>query len=367
MHLRDYTDFETRLAALNVFHMELGIERTEKALKALNLLPLPFANAQIVGTNGKGSTAHFLAAIAEAHGHKTGLFTSPHFVSPRERILINGVMLSEEYWVSLGERVWSATEGLTWFESLCLMAILAFTEQGVDFAVTEAGLGGRFDATTAMPADVVCFTPIGRDHLHVLGPELCDIVVDKAAALRAGMPAVTAEQSPLVLQYLTDASRRMDALLLPADENALPVGLRLRLAGRHQQRNAALAASAWTAAASARSWPIREDALRRGLENAFVPGRLQSVPAGERHPHLLLDGAHNAPACEMLRDALKQPPVKPCALIFSCMADKELEAMLPPLLSVAGDAPFLFRRWRTTRGRPRRSISQIVSVPPPKA
>jgi dihydrofolate synthase/folylpolyglutamate synthase len=218
------------------------------------------------------------------------------------------------------------------------MAVLAFTEHRVEFAVTEAGLGGRFDATTALPADTVCFTPIGRDHLHVLGPELRDISADKAAALRAGALAVTAEQTPLVLQCLTGASRRVAAPLLPADESLLPAGLRLRLAGPHQQRNAALAATAWTSTAGAHDWPMREDALRKGLENAFLPGRLQSVPANGRHPHLLLDGAHNAPAWESLRDALKQRAIRPCALIFSCMADKELEAVIPPLLAVAGSA-----------------------------
>ncbi|MDR2695925.1 MAG: bifunctional folylpolyglutamate synthase/dihydrofolate synthase, partial [Deltaproteobacteria bacterium] len=169
MHITSYQDVLAHLDTLGMFHMDLRLERMERGLRALGLLSPPYAVAQVLGTNGKGSTASFLASLGKAHGIKTGLFTSPHLISPRERIRINGEMLSEERWVELARRVLPAVPEHTWFECVCLMAVLAFAEEGVGLAVMEAGLGGRSDATSALPANLTCFTPIGYDHMDVLG------------------------------------------------------------------------------------------------------------------------------------------------------------------------------------------------------
>ena len=325
-----------------MFHMDFRLERMERGLRALDLDTPSYAVVQIVGTNGKGSTSSFLASLGKAHGIKTGLFTSPHMISPRERIRINGETLSEERWVELARRVFPAAPDLTWFECVCLMAVLAFAEENVQLAVMEAGLGGRFDATTALPANLTCFTPIGYDHMDVLGADLRDIARDKAAAMRPNVPAITARQEPEVLAWLLDAGCRIGSRLSRAEEIcAIPQDWKLGLRGRHQFENATLALAAWMELARRNDWPIRDDLVRAGLENAFIAGRLQSIPASRALPDMLLDGAHNTHAFAALREALRTLGIRPCAVIFSCLADKDLEGIVPLALDLAMGAPLL--------------------------
>ncbi|MDR0466521.1 MAG: bifunctional folylpolyglutamate synthase/dihydrofolate synthase [Deltaproteobacteria bacterium] len=340
MSMTSYREVLARLDALGMFHMDLQLERMDRGLRALDLLSPPYAVVQIAGTNGKGSTSSFLASLGRAHGVRTGLFTSPHMASPRERIRINGETLSEEHWVRLARRVFSAVPELTYFECVCLMAVLAFAEENVQLAVMEAGLGGRFDATTALPADLTCFTSIGFDHMNVLGPGLLDIARDKAAAMRPNVPAITVRQVPEVQACLMAAGSRIGAPLLRAEEvRALPRDWRLGLRGAHQLENAGLALAAWTELARQYSWPARDDLAREGLESAFIPGRLQSIPASRVHPDLLLDGAHNAPAFAALGKALREMDIRPRALVFSCLADKDLNGIVPLALDLAVGAP----------------------------
>ena len=342
MHITSYRDLLAHLDTRGMFHMDLGLDRMEQGLRALDLLSPPYAVAQILGTNGKGSTASFLASLGKAHGITTGLFTSPHMLSPRERIRINGTMLSEERWVECARRVLPAVPGLTYFECVCLMAALAFAEEGVQLAVMEAGLGGRVDATSALPADLVCFTPIGYDHTDVLGNSLQSITRDKAAAMRSNTPAITVRQSPEVMRCLLDSSRRIESPLLRAEEICtLPPGWKLGLQGAHQYANATLALAAWLELARLRNWPTCEVRVRAGLENTFIAGRLQRIPASTSLPDLLLDGAHNTHALAALREALPALGMAPRAVIFSCLADKDLEGMVPLVLDLAMGAPLL--------------------------
>jgi dihydrofolate synthase/folylpolyglutamate synthase len=339
MRITSYQDALAHLDARGMFHMDLRLDRMERGLRALDMCSPPYVAAQIVGTNGKGSTSSFLASLGKAHGISTGLFTSPHMISPRERIRINGEMLSEERWTDLARRVLPALPDLTWFECVCLMAVLAFTEENVQLAVMEAGLGGRFDATTVLPADLICFTPIGYDHMDVLGSSLRDIASDKAAAMRCNVPAVTARQDPEVLACLLDAGRRIGSRLLQAEDIAIPLDWKLGLRGAHQRANAALALAAWRELAGRHNWPLCDALAREGLEQAFIAGRLQSIPAHGALPHLLLDGAHNTPAFAALGAALRELGIRPCAVIFSCLADKDLDGIARQALDLAMDAP----------------------------
>ena len=202
MRFHSFDDVQDHLDALGLFHMDFGLDRMRNALDALGLLTPPFVTVQIVGTNGKGSTSTFLSCVARAHGLKVGLYTSPHFVTPRERIRINGTMLPADRWPVLADRVMEAAPNLTYFEFLTALGLLAFAEAGVDLVVMEAGLGGHYDATTAMPVQAVCFTPIGMDHEKILGPTLTDIASDKSQAMRPGVPAFTAPQEAEALDCL---------------------------------------------------------------------------------------------------------------------------------------------------------------------
>ena len=340
MPITSYQDLLAHFDTLGMFHMDLRLERMARGLRALDLPSPSYVVAQIVGTNGKGSTSSFLAALGKAHGIKTGLFTSPQMLSPRERIRINGEMLSEERWVELARQVLPATPELTYFECLCLMAVLAFAEAGVQLAVMEAGLGGRLDATSALSAHLTCFTPIGYDHMDVLGHSLQDIARDKAAAMRRNTPAVTARQRPEVLACLLDVSHRIENPLSQAEEScSIPQDWKLGLQGAHQFDNATLALAAWRELARRHNWPAQEVRVREGLKNAFIAGRLQSIPASRTLPDMLLDGAHNTHAFAALRDALRELGIRPRAVIFSCLADKDLDGMAPLALDVAMGAP----------------------------
>ena len=180
------------LDGLGFFHMDLSLTRMETALSRLGLSRPPFVVAQIVGTNGKGSTSAFLDSLSRAHGCRTGLYTSPHFLSPCERIRIDGVPLQEDLWPELATEVYAARPDLTYFEFLTVLAILAFARQGVQLAVMEAGLGGAHDATTALASDLTCFAPVAMDHAAILGPTLRDIALEKCGAIRPRVPVVSA-------------------------------------------------------------------------------------------------------------------------------------------------------------------------------
>lgn len=221
------------LDGLGFFHMDLSLTRMETALSRLGLSRPPFVVAQIVGTNGKGSTSAFLDSLSRAHGCRTGLYTSPHFLSPCERIRIDGVPLQEDLWPGLATEVYAARPDLTYFEFLTVLAILAFARQGVQLAVMEAGLGGAHDATTALASDLTCFAPVAMDHAAILGPTLRDIALDKCGAIRPRVPVVSAPQFPAAEEVLRRQAERLAAPLHIVEP--LPGNMPLGLAGPHQR------------------------------------------------------------------------------------------------------------------------------------
>lgn len=350
--LPDYAAFEAYLESLGLFHMELGPGRMHAALAGLSLTTLPHLAVQVVGTNGKGSTGAFLAALLAAHGLPTGLYLSPHFRTVRERILMTGKPLAEADWLAAARAVLAATapggeQGqLTYFELLTAMAAWLFTKQDAEAAVYEAGLGGAGDATTALTRDLILFTSIGLDHAAVIGPTLADIARDKALAMVAGGVAVTGPQPPEAMAVLRREADRLGARLREAGKLAAydPVHhkavlrgqkhleiphVKLRLAGPHQARNATLALAGFALAAEVLGIVPDPDAIRRALAETFIPGRLHLLRLPEMTASLLLDCAHNVPALTALTEALASLAIKPAAMIFTCLADKDLEAMAP--------------------------------------
>ena len=336
---KDFKEFSAHLDGLGLFRMDLTLGRMQAFARALSPAPNRAA-VQVVGTNGKGSTATFLAAVAQAHGLRTGLYTSPHLARFRERLLLDGEMLSEQDWTDLANALERSAPGLdlTYFELLTALAALAFGQAGTELAVYEAGLGGTWDATTALPVDLTLFTPMGLDHEAILGPGLACIARDKAGAMRPNGLAVTGPQEPEVLEILADRAREIGAELHHAADLAeLPLANNLGLSGPHQQENARLALAAWRLVARKRGWKADAQAETRGLARAFIPGRLQSV---DFDPPLLLDGAHNEPALIALARALDALGLRPAGLIFACLKDKDLPAMLP-LVQGLTDGPIL--------------------------
>lgn len=354
--LSTYADVLAHLDGLGLFHMDMGLGRMEGALRALGVSRLPCPVVQVVGTNGKGSTASFLQSLGMAHGFRTGLFTSPHFLSPAERIRMDRRNLPEAAWPDLAQRAVAAEPGLTYFELLTIMAALAFQDAEPDLLIFEAGLGGRHDATTALPADLVCFAPIDLDHQAVLGPDIATIAADKADALRPGMfAAVSAPQPDEALDTLRRRALGLGLPLYTADSGPdsgeilpplalLPDDAELGLAGPHQRVNAQTALLAWTLLCRRQGWRTDERTIRRGLAEAFIPGRLHKVPARGGFPPFLLDGAHNPHGMSALARALPGLPAPdnaPCAVIFSCLADKHPEEMAPLVRGLAPGRPLL--------------------------
>jgi dihydrofolate synthase/folylpolyglutamate synthase len=363
-HTLSCSDFLARLDGLGLFHMDLTLDRMA-AFVARHGQPR-FPVLHVVGTNGKGSTATILAELLTAHGLRVGLSVSPHFVSVRERILVAWAMLSEDTWARLGARVFEEADGLglTYFEVLTVLALLAFEDAGVDVAVMEAGLGGRFDATNVLNPALTVFTPIGMDHMNVLGGTLEEIAMDKAGAMRSAGLAVSAPQEPAAWRVLRDTAREIGSEFIAAAEvlyysrangRVQPgplasrgkkrfvrpmTGLWLALPGLHQELNARTALAAFHVWADSLRLPVNEDACRQAFARAFIPGRMQLVNEAPGLPRqLILDGGHNAHGLAALGAALEAEDLRPAAVVFGCLRDKPLSDMLPLVRGIAGEAP----------------------------
>mgnify|MGYP000457599292 FL=1 len=359
-----YEDVLRHLDSLGMFHMDMGLGRMERSLRELGLTKFRCPAVQVVGTNGKGSTSVFLQSIALAHGMNVGLYTSPHFVWPEERIQLNHTMLPRRVWPALADSAVEVEKDLTYFELLTVMAAEAFQTSESDLMIFEAGLGGRYDATTSLPVDMVCFAPIGMDHMNVLGDTLAAIADDKSDALRAGVSlAVSAPQQEEARSILLskaeargiplcscpapegcDGTRAGKALweCLPDDLKAcsvLPEDVTLGLRGAHQRMNAQTAVLAWVMLCQRFHWKTDAHTIARGLSRAFIPGRLQFAPAGEGHPAMWLDGAHNPHGMTALLNAVEgmSENERPGAVVFSCLADKQPEKLTALVKKLAGD------------------------------
>lgn len=348
-HFKDYSQLLEYMDRLGLFHMDLSLTRMETFWAARGLPELPVVH--VVGTNGKGSTSTFFGSIARAHGLKVGQFTSPHFVSMRERVQVNRAMLSREKWVAFANEVVTTPGGeeLTYFEFQTCLAMIAFQEEQVDVAVMEAGLGGRYDATNVFRPELTLYTPIGMDHEKVLGDNLSAIARDKAGALHQGSCGVTGPQEPDALLELENRADEVGARLMYAIDMAEPVrSVKLGLAGIHQSSNANLALAGWRWFAAGNGMKSESDKEVFGLETAFLPGRFQRVSVAGQD--VILDGAHNSHAFEALKAALASAGVRPGCVIFTCLEDKCLDSMVSQIRELT-DGPILVPAMESQRAR----------------
>jgi len=341
--------------------MKLGLRNSELLLAALGKPQASVRSVQIAGTNGKDSTAVMLDSICRAAGIKTGLYTSPHLTSITERILINGVPISEDEFATLVTFVRETSELLvtretiealpTFFEQVTAAALLAFAPARVNLALLETGLGGRLDATTAAGAEIVALTPIAMDHEQYLGNTIEEIAAEKAAIIRPGVRAVIAEQDPRALQVILDRcaetnvepveSARIGSRAEASAEGRFCVTFQtnqhvydrlwLGLLGQHQSQNAATVISL-AEILNESGYQISQQAIREGIESARHPGRLELIPGA---PGYLLDGAHNPAGALALRKYLDDYARRPLTIIFGAMRDKQLDQMAGILFPVA--------------------------------
>lgn len=359
----NWPELQNWIEAKGLFHMELGLKRMKDALEAMNIKPLPIV--QVLGTNGKGSTSVFLASLAQAHDLKCGLFISPHFISIKERILINGGQINDADWLKAANCLYETIDAgaLTYFEFLTLLALWLFSNLGVKLAVFEAGLGGRNDATSALPILCHVFTSIAMDHAAIIGPKLSDIAKDKADAIQPASAVISIEQFPSVKAILVARCQMQQATLQFAQSSQFSNLANLRNAAAFQKKNASLALAAWKKLAfHLNIFPIRSLCLQ-ALQDAKLPGRMQFAPSCADRPALILDGGHNPHAMLNLIDSL---PLKPKTIIFSALKDKHWQAEASMLARAFQGIKFLCPQLQNERAENANHIADHIDNLPYK-
>jgi len=349
---------EEYLLGLELFGMRFGLDRMRKLMTVLGLPQRRFESIHVVGTNGKSSTTRFCAAILERHGLRSGSFTSPHLRSFRERIEVGERAVSETDFAAavqrtahaaeLVNRTVAADERVTQFEALTAAAYDELARRGVEVAVIEAGLGGRFDATNVIPSRVQVLTGVGLEHTRWLGPTLSDIAAEKLAVVRDRATLVIGSLDPESRAVAERVVTERRARLVDAGARRPPgeLGVVLLAPGEFQRRNFALAAAA---ARAFLGRPLERAALERAAAETYVPGRLDVV--GDR-PLTVYDGAHNPSGTAALVEALGEVlgARRPRVAVLGILEDKDAAGMLNVVLPHVERVVF-------TRSRNPRSLS----------
>ena len=346
-----YLSAVTFLYRLQQHGIKLGLETMTVLMGRLGMPQTKYRTLHIAGTNGKGSTAAMTAAILQAAGYRVGLYTSPHLVEFRERIRVNGEMIAESQVTQLTEQLQSVCQPdlfPTFFEYTTAMAFQHFADSGVDVAVLEVGLGGRFDATNVVTPLACAVTTISLDHQEYLGTTISSIAFEKAGIIKQGVPVVLGRLDADAWQTIQQVAQERQAPVFRLHEDfrtegegpaqfsyrglgAQYDGLTCALEGRHQLDNAACAL-ALLEAASPQGIAVTAEAVRAGLHVVDWAGRLEVV---DHRPTILLDGAHNPAAAKVLADYLTQSarshPVRPVVLVLGMMRDKDHQGFVEPL------------------------------------
>ena len=335
--------------------IEPSLDRISMLLDFLGAPQRRYRSIHLTGTNGKTSTARLVEALLAASGQHTGRLTSPHLTTIRERIAVAGRPIGEAAFVDAWRQVAFQAEcvdavmehPLSFFEMTVAMGYLAFAQDDVDVAVVEVGMGGRWDATNVIEAEVAVILPVALDHTDYLGPTTVDIAREKAGVVKPGSVVVSAEQSPEVLEVLRDRADSVGARLLvlgssfsvldrrPVDDgqvltvrgvHGVYTDVHLGLRGRHQADNAACAL---VAAEALFGRALDPAAVCRALASVRSPGRLDVRPG---RPPVVLDAAHNPHGAQALVEALAEiAPDQRRYAVVAVMADKDVDGLLRTL------------------------------------
>jgi dihydrofolate synthase/folylpolyglutamate synthase len=332
-----------------------------RVVRLLTLLGNPhqrFHSVHVAGTKGKGSTSAMIASILSEAGHRAGLYTSPHLHTFRERIRLDGEMISADSVAALTERLQplvAQVPDLTTFEIITALGFEYFAQSAVDVAVLEVGLGGRLDATNVVTPLVAVITPISFDHMQYLGHTLTAIATEKAGIIKPGVPVVSAPQPKEALAVIEATCRKRGSPLTVADRvwtrqmeevtlhgqvfstrrgNGKWSTYHLPLLGNHQLVNAVTALTTIDVLRR-QGIDISAEAIANGLANVRWPGRLEIMG---RHPWVVVDGAHNGDSAQKLAVAL--PALfshRRMILVYGAMAGHSVPDMLAALLPIADE------------------------------
>jgi len=359
-YILSFTDYE-KMPGIAYTSANYDLRRMEKLLQPLGNPHLGTRTVHIAGTKGKGSTAAMITQTLISAGYRTGLFTSPHLHTLRERIRIDGAMISEADFAALVTELKPIVESvnkqaafgeLTTFEILTAVVFAYFKKNRVDFQVLEVGLGGRLDATNVVKPDICIITSLSLDHTEILGDSVAKIAAEKAGIIKPGCIVVNAPQVDEAAQVIKQVCHQQRADLIQLGQDVtwhktsgdlhgqtLTVftksghyDLTIPLLGDHQLENAATAVAATEALVSLGT-SISSQNIAQGLSQVSWPGRLQIL---NREPTVVVDGAHNAYSMSKLVEAVKEYfDYKRCFVIFGTSCDKDISGMVQELESLS--------------------------------
>lgn len=383
----DYSQSLSQLLSLGheLRGVKFDLEAIRKIAQALGNPHRQYPSVLIAGTNGKGSTASFLASILEEAGYRTGLYTSPHLVRPNERIRISGQDINEDDFAEAYTTVRKCVDKLiaqselphlpSFFETLTAMAFQYFATSKIGFAVLEVGMGGRLDATNIVEPRVSIITNISFDHMDFLGHTLAAIAGEKAGIIKAGTPVISGVKEPEAAEVIRRRAAELHAPWVEALESARALGpashncrytfqvlagsegllnIDLPLAGKFQMQNASAAILA-ASELRRQGFAVSGDNIIQGIRNTSWPGRLEPIL---RDPLVLLDGAHNPDAArsiaQFVREELAGRPVK---MVYASMRDKAIGEIGELLFPLAEEV------WVTQTGQARAaSPEEIMNI-----
>ncbi len=392
----DYASAKASLDRLNFSGIKLGLERTVALLRHIGDPQNEYPVIHVAGTNGKGSTCAMLAHSLRAAGFTTGLFTSPHLVTFRERIEINGKIISQnracDMIVKINHAVKSCGVELTYFEFMTAMAFLYFKEEKVDIAIIEVGMGGRFDSTNVVNSTVTVITSIALDHQAHLGKTVEAVAMEKCGIIKPGRPVVSGVRDKRIAKLIKEQAMEMEAPFFCIEEDftcrrtgSFETGekfsfnssdgaihdITLELVGLQQIGNAAVAVKTLQLLRE-NCIEVNETAIRKGFNHLLIPGRFEKV---KKDPVIILDGAHNPDACSALgASLLERYGEKRVDFIFGAMADKDYEQMINNLSPLAksftfhapevprAENPDALMMAQTGKNIPTRSIREMADV-----
>jgi dihydrofolate synthase / folylpolyglutamate synthase len=346
------------------------LHNTLALCEALNNPHKKFKTIHIAGTNGKGSVSHMLAAVLQTAGYKTGLYTSPHLHDFRERIKINGEMVTEDFVIDFTKRIQSQIELLepSFFEITVAMAFEYFAEQQVDVAVIETGLGGRLDSTNIITPELSVITNIGWDHMNLLGNTLEQIAFEKAGIIKKNIPVVIGEAIPETKNVFGQKAKQQRAAIVFADDeytvdhavlqhgllnvevkkkqNAVAEMYSLDLTGLYQTKNL-LTVLTSVEQLQKLDWKIDAEHVQTALNNTKqingLHGRWEVI---EENPTVVLDVGHNEDGVKQIMQQLQHTSFNQLHIIIGMVKDKEIEKVLALLPK---DATYYFTKAQIPR------------------
>ena len=365
----NYRDALAWLYATQRFGIKLGLENIERLLAALPGTDdfqiaaggledaVPRKVIHVAGTNGKGSVCAMIEAIARAAGYRTGLFTSPHLVSFRERVRVNGEKISEDEvaggLTEIRELIGSWDPHPTFFEIATALALQHFQKTRCEILVLETGMGGRLDATNAVQSSVSVITPIDFDHEKWLGHSIDQIAKEKAGIIKPRTPVISAPQRPEAEVVIRQRAQECDAPL--QFDNDPWTKTKVALRGDHQKMNAALA----IAAVQATNIKVSDDATVRGLSSVEWPARFQIW-----NEHIIIDGAHNPASARILAQTWREEfSDEHATILLAILRDKNAAEIVQAFAPIA--TKFVLPQIRSERALPPNELAKILSATTP--